>query len=73
MSDISIISAILVVVVAFNPSSYRIGYGGGYYDRYLSHYSGNSISTLYPCQIQDFHPEPHDIAVKEVIIYERDF
>ena len=67
------IDLIHVPGLAFNTSGYRIGYGGGYYDRYLEHFPGNTISTLYPCQIQNFHPDPHDIPVKEVLIYERDF
>lgn len=67
------IDLIHVPGLAFNPSSYRVGYGGGYYDRYLEHFTGHTISTLYPCQIQDFHPDPHDIPVEEVLIYERDF
>ena len=67
------IDLIHVPGLAFNPSGYRIGYGGGYYDRYLEHFPGNTISTLYPCQIQDFHPDPHDIPVEEVLIYERNF
>lgn len=67
------IDLIHVPGLAFNPSGYRVGYGGGYYDRYLEQFSGHSISTIFPCQIQDFHPDPHDIPVKEVIIYERDF
>lgn len=67
------IDLIHVPGLAFNPSSYRVGYGGGYYDRYLEHFTGHTISTLYPCQIQDFHPDTHDIPVEEVLIYERDF
>lgn len=67
------IDLIHVPGLAFNPSDYRIGYGGGYYDRYLEHFPGHTISTIYPCQIQNFHPEPHDVPVKEVIMYERDF
>ena len=67
------IDLIHVPGLAFNPSRYRVGYGGGYYDRYLEHFPGHTISTIYPCQIQIFQPEHYDIPVKEVIIYERDF
>lgn len=67
------IDLIHVPGLAFNSSGYRIGYGGGYYDRYLEHFPGHTISTIYPCQIQIFQPEHYDIPVKEVIIYERDF
>ena len=67
------IDLIHVPGLAFNTSGYRVGYGGGYYDRYLEHFPGNTISTLYPCQIQDFRPDPHDIPVEEVLIYERNF
>ena len=67
------IDLIHVPGLAFNPSRYRVGYGGGYYDRYLEQFSGHSISTIYPCQIQDFHPDSHDIPVEEVLIYEGNF
>ena len=65
------IDLIHVPGLVFTTEGYRIGYGGGYYDRYLKHFSGHTFSTIYPCQIQDFIPEKHDIPVQEVLIDER--
>ena len=69
--DASQIDLIHVPGLAFTTEGYRIGYGGGYYDRYLEHFPGHTLSTVYPCQIQDFSPENHDIPVQEVLIDER--
>lgn len=51
----------------FNNKGFRIGYGAGYFDRYLSDFEGDTISTIYRCQRQDFVEEKHDVAVKEVL------
>ncbi|MFS9293369.1 5-formyltetrahydrofolate cyclo-ligase [Streptococcus mitis] len=69
--DASQIDLIHVPGLVFTTKGYRIGYGGGYYDRYLKHITGHTLSTIYPCQIQDFSPENHDIPVQEVLIDER--
>ena len=68
--ELSQIALIHVPGLAFTTEGYRIGYGGGYYDRYLEHFTGHTLSTVYPCQIQEFNLEDHDIPVQEVLIYE---
>ena len=69
--ELSQIDLIHVPGLAFTTEGYRIGYGGGYYDRYLEHFAGHTMSTIYPCQVQEFNSEDHDIAVQEVLIDER--
>lgn len=64
------IDLIHVPGVVFNPKGFRIGYGGGYYDRYLADFKKQTISTIYQVQQAGFIPAKHDIAVKELITYE---
>ena len=71
VSDLAVekseIDLIHVPGVVFNDEGYRIGYGAGYYDRYLSDFEGETVSTVYPCQKHDFQPDNYDIPVKEVV------
>ncbi|NJP37672.1 5-formyltetrahydrofolate cyclo-ligase [Bacillus luteus] len=63
------IDMIIVPGLAFNTSGYRLGYGGGYFDKYLSNYSGSTVSLVYPFQLIDSLPvEAYDIAVGKLLV-----
>ena len=68
--DQSEIDLIHVPGVVFQSKGYRIGYGGGYYDRYLADFTGKTVSTIYSIQQGEFQPNAFDIAVQEVLVYE---
>ena len=50
-------SICIVPAFMFDKSGYRLGYGKGYYDRYLSKYKGSTIGICYSQNIKDelFH------------------
>ena len=64
------IDLIHVPGLVFQSKGYRIGYGGGYYDRYLADYTGKTVSTIYSIQQKEFQPDVFDQAVQEVLVYE---
>ncbi|MFP4502050.1 MAG: 5-formyltetrahydrofolate cyclo-ligase [Candidatus Hydrogenedentota bacterium] len=50
--------------LAFAPDGTRIGYGGGYYDRFLMTFSGLSVGLAYEGQVYPALPAaPHDVRV----------
>ncbi len=57
--------------VAFDRSHHRVGYGGGFYDRYLERMPGlKTAAVAYECQIFEAVPfEPFDIR-PEILITE---
>lgn len=61
---------IIVPAVAYDKKGYRIGYGGGYYDRFLSSLDKDiaTIGIAFDVQIIDKVPvQPFDISVDMVI------
>ncbi len=59
---------LLVPGVAYAKNGYRIGFGGGYYDRYLINYKGDTISLAMDCQLEESIPaENHDVPVQHLI------
>ncbi len=61
-------SVVLVPGIAFTRNGDRIGYGAGYFDRFLAESPGISIGLGYDFQIVDRIPvEPHDVPVHIVV------
>ncbi|EKU49881.1 5-formyltetrahydrofolate cyclo-ligase [Staphylococcus massiliensis] len=60
----------LVVVpgVVFNEEGYRIGYGGGYFDKFLSKHQPKTLSLIYEFQIDEIPVASHDQPVDELIV-----
>ncbi|WP_423407401.1 5-formyltetrahydrofolate cyclo-ligase [Heyndrickxia sp. MSNUG] len=62
------IDLVIVPGLAFSKTGYRLGFGGGYYDRFLANYQGNSLSLAFESQIVSGIPiESHDIPVSKII------
>lgn len=57
-------------LVGFDSRLYRLGYGGGFFDRTLASHPGKPlvIGVGYSSQhIATIHPQPHDIAMTRII------
>ena len=62
------IDLIIVPGLAYTREGYRLGFGGGYYDRYLLNYSGKTLSLAFADQlVPKFPVENHDIPVSKII------
>lgn len=65
------IDLLLVPGLGYTRDGFRLGFGGGYYDRYLSTYNGKTISLAFQSQmIPVFKTETYDIPVKKIITNE---
>ncbi len=62
------IDLIVVPGLGFDKSGYRIGYGKGYYDRYLKDYKGAAVGLCFgACIIDNICRGPHDQKVGFII------
>jgi 5-formyltetrahydrofolate cyclo-ligase len=67
---------LIVPLIAFDRHGYRLGYGAGYYDRYLSDHRAKrtirAIGVAYAGQeIEELPREPHDERLDAVVTEER--
>ena len=69
-TDVIVPTLLFVPCVGYGPGGYRLGYGGGFYDR--------TLATLQPLPftvglgftngfLPDFEPQPHDIALNAIL------
>ncbi|MBS6371968.1 MAG: 5-formyltetrahydrofolate cyclo-ligase [Oscillospiraceae bacterium] len=64
----------LVPAVCYDRSGFRLGFGGGYYDRWLSGFSGFTVGLCRDCVLQDRVPtEDHDCRVDLLLTETRRF
>jgi 5-formyltetrahydrofolate cyclo-ligase len=60
--------ALLVPCLGFNAAGYRLGYGGGYYDRTLAAVPRPfTVGIAYSCLAAQFASAPHDVALDLIV------
>lgn len=60
----------LAPLMGWDPAGYRLGYGGGYFDRTLAALSPRPVTLgvgFQSAQIDTIHPQPHDIALDVIV------
>ena len=65
------LSTLIVPLVAFNEKKERIGYGKGYYDRYIEQYHPQTIGIAFEFQKREFVGETHDQPLDYIITEKR--
>jgi 5-formyltetrahydrofolate cyclo-ligase len=61
---------LLVPLLGFDPAGYRLGYGGGYYDRTLATFAKKplTIGIGYELgRLETIYPQPHDISMEAIV------
>ncbi len=62
------IDLVIVPALSFDRNRMRIGYGGGYYDKFLADFKGLSVGLCFSCCVTDKLPtEEFDCPVDKVI------
>ena len=63
-----IVDFVIVPGLAFTPDGARLGYGGGFYDRFLPQLHAPNVGVCFAEQLLDALPvEPHDVRVQRVL------
>jgi 5-formyltetrahydrofolate cyclo-ligase len=66
-------SAVLIPLVGYDAAGYRLGYGGGYYDRTLAaaHLNTLKVGVGYDeAELATIYPQAHDVPM-DLVVTER--
>lgn len=67
IGDKTDIDLAIVPVLGFDKHGGRLGYGGGYYDRFLEGYTGVSVGIAFSeCLVESVPAEKHDIKLGKI-------
>jgi len=59
---------VIVPCIAFDPSGQRLGYGKGYYDRFLAQHGGGKVGLAFDVQkVEQIPAEAHDVPLNVVV------
>ncbi len=69
-TEIVVPTLLFVPCVGFGPGGYRLGYGGGFYDRTLAALSPKPVTVglaYSHASVPSFEPEPHDVPLAAIL------
>lgn len=67
------IDLLIVPGVAFSTDGFRVGFGGGFYDRYLTDFNGKTCSLVFREQTgYSWQPEIHDLPVEKLFMSQKE-
>ena len=67
--DKNTIDLVIVPALCCDKNNFRLGYGGGFYDRFLADYKGKTVVCLPKELVVDtIYPDKFDIAVDNIVI-----
>ena len=69
-TEIVVPTLLFVPCVGFGPGGYRLGYGGGFYDRTLAALQPKPVTVglaYSHASVPNFEPEPHDVPLAAIL------
>lgn len=68
LMDLAKVDLILIAAVACDRRGYRLGYGGGFYDRWLPHATGDKIGVIFDeFYLEELPNDPWDVKLDAIV------